>query len=240
MPADIFFQHPDWSPTSNVPKNCECGWADKDGLVIVLNRIGPDKPLRDCLGDANAARNHYRAGFAKNGIGLIECDTFELDGVAAARAIGKALLKPSGAVYVATIAVPLPKESYVFNVMARESGITGMRETAVMMRMMGDLEKKGYVLDVAAQQQPGSEAGKPISWKNTSTGAVLRWVQDPYDPNWIGPCMRNLADAPEHDTAFPQHPLSRVRVALRCLAEGVRLSDDIKRRAAGKKRWGFR
>lgn len=241
MPEDIYFQHPDWSPTPNVPNNCECGWANKEGLVIFLNRLGPDKLLRDRLGDVKAVRSHYRAGFAEKGIGLVECETFELEGVSAARAIGKGILKPSGAAYAATIAMPLPKESYVFNVMAREFGITGMRETAVMLKKSQDFEKEGYVLDVASQQQSGPETnvGRPIAWKNAATGAILRWAEDPYDPDYNGPCMRNMADAPEHDAAFPQHPLSRVRVALYCLAEGVKLSDNLKKRAKGERRWGL-
>lgn len=242
MPNDILFAHPDWSLMPQTPKGCECGWSNGQGLVVGLRHIGFDKALRDRMADVKAVRAHYRTNFAREGMGLIECEVFEIEGVPAVRAIGKVILQPIHAIYAGTIALPLPRESYVLNVAAKEAGITGMRDTAVMLKASVELEKQGYALDLhseGASGQPAKTAKAPVVWKQAVTGAVVRWAQDPYDSEWEGPCLRNLADAPEHDRAFPQHPLSRVRLALQCLTQGVRLSAELKQRAAGQRHWGL-
>jgi len=238
MPSDILFEHPDWSVMPQLPNNCECAWTNGDGLVVSLNHLGEDKGLRDRMSDVKGVRDHYRAGFAKQGMGLIECDVIDVEGVRAVRAIGKVILQPTRAAYAGTIALPLPKESYVLKVVAEEAGITGMRETAVMLKVSTELEKQGFTLDLPPDD--GSNVNKaPIVWRNASTGALLFWTQDPYDPEIQCPCLRNMADASEHDSGFPQHPLGRVRTALQCLTQGIRLSPELKKRAEGKKRWKF-
>src|SRR6266446_4152503 len=174
MPSDILFEHPDWTVMPQPPNNCESAWKNSDGLVIALNHLEHDKGLRERIGEVNAVRDHYRTGFAKQGMGLIECDVFDVEGVRAVRAIGKVLLQPTGAAYAGTIALPLPKESYVLNVVAREAGITGIRETAVWLKVRTELEKDGFALDLPSEEQ--STANKaPINWSNASTGAILPW-----------------------------------------------------------------
>lgn len=238
MSNDILFKHPDWVIMPQPPSGCECAWRDSSGTVIVLNHLGRDQALRGRMGDVGSARNHYRASFAEEGIGLIECDLFDLDGVRAVRAIGKSIRQPGGATYIGTIALPLPKESYVLNVLARESGITGVRETVVVAEMMNELGKQGFALDLPPDSESGANKA-PLIWKNASTGGAVHWMQDPYDSEIQGPCLRNLADAPEYDAKFPQHPLSRVRAALQCLTQGIQFSAELKKRAEEKKWWNF-
>ena len=238
MPSDIFFEHPDWTLMPQPPNNCECAWTNSEGLVIGLNHLGQDKGLRDRMSDVKAVRDHYRAGFAKQGMGLIECDVLDIEGMPAVRAIGKVILQPTRAAYAGTIALPLPKESYVLNVIVQEAGITGIRETSVMLKISTELEKRGFALDLPSEDK-SKENKAPINWRNASTGAVLQWTQDPYDPEIQGPCLRNMADAPEHDAGFPQHPLSRVRKALQCLTQGIGLSPELKTRAEEERRWRF-
>jgi hypothetical protein len=188
--------------------------------------------------DLKAVRDHYRASFAKQGMGLIECDVFQLEAVPAVRAIAKLVVPQKGAAYAGTVALPLLKESYVFNTVAKEHEITGIRETAVMLKMSTEFEKREYALDLPPESGQQEESAKePIVWKNAVTGAVMQWAQDPYEPEFKGPCLRNLADSPDHDARFPEHPLSRVRAALQCLIQGVRLSAGLKHRAARKNRW---
>jgi hypothetical protein len=235
MPGDISFEHPDWSLVPEPPAGCACGWANSQGMLILLNHLGLDRALRNRMSNPKAVRDHSRAGFAMRGMGLIECDVLQLQGVQAVRAIAKVVKAPKGAAYAGTVALPLPKESYVFNMSAREGGITGIRETAVMLKISTDLEKQGYALDLPNEAQ--AKPGTPIAWKNATTGAVIRWAEDPYLPAFNGPSLRNLADAPEHDAGLPEHPLSLVRAALKCLTEGLTLSDALKQRAAKKNRW---
>jgi hypothetical protein len=128
----------------------------------------------------------------------------------------------------------LAEESYVFNVAAQEVGVSGVRDTAVWVKTSVELEKQGYALDLPPEGEGDCEAERskvPMAWKHTQTCAVLKWAQDPYESDFEGPCLCNSADAPEHDEKFPQHPLTRVRFALRCLAQGVSLSAELKKRA---------
>jgi hypothetical protein len=240
MSHDILFEHPGWTPMAQAPKNCERGWSNRQWLVISLGHLRLDKGLRDRMHDVAAVRDHYRAGFAKQGMGLVECDTFEIGGVPAVRAVAKIILPPVGAAYAGTIAMPLPRESYVFNVIAREVGITGMRETAVMMKVSTELETRGFALIPPTDNSPENEsnaAKAPIAWRNSATGTVVHWAQDAYDPECTGPCLRNMADSAEHDGMFEQHPLSRVRGALQSLTQGVRLTESLKKRAERKPWW---
>lgn len=190
-------------------------------MMIGLQHFGPDKHLRDRLSEFRAVRDHYRTGFAVQGIGLIECNLLDLGGLQAVGAIGKIILQPTHAAYVGTLALPLPEDSYVFNVGAEEIGISGVRDTAIFIKTSTELEAQGYVPDVPEQ-------GMPMLWKHPQTGTEVRWAQDPYEPAYEGPCLRNLADAPEHDGKFPEHPLSRVRFALNCLVQGVTLPTEVK------------
>jgi len=240
MAEDISLKHPSWSLLPVPPARCKCGWVNNQGMVITLHHLGADSALHARMNDLRAVRDHYRASFAKQGMGLIECDVLQLQDVQAVRAIAKLVMPPKGAAYAGTIALPLHKESYVFNMVAKELGITGIRETAVTLKTATELEKQGYTLDLPIESEPNRQAitaKAPIAWKNATTGRVVRWAQDPYDPAFNGRCLRNLSDAPEHDAGFPEHPLSQVRAALECLTQGVRLSVGLKRRAAGRNRW---
>jgi hypothetical protein len=238
MLGDISFEHPGWSLLPEVPAKSECAWTNNQGLIITLHHLGLDRALRDRMQEVKAVRDYYRASFGKRGMGLIECDILQLQGVPAVRAIAKLVLPQKGAAYAGTVALPLPKESYVFNTVAKELGITGMRETAVMLKISTEFEKQGYSLDLPAVSGQQSESAKvPIAWKNSATGAVIHWAQDPYEPEFKGPCLRNLADSAEHDAGLPEHPLSRVRAALQSLTVGLTFSEKLQHRAAGRKRW---
>ncbi|HEX9047724.1 MAG TPA: hypothetical protein VF988_11925 [Verrucomicrobiae bacterium] len=223
------------------PDGCESAWTNGPETIGVYH-LGLDKNLRDRLDDLNAVRDYYRTIFAKDGIGLIECNLIEIEGVRAAQAIGKIILPQEGAAYAGTVAVPMPRESYVFNTLAREIGVTGLRETIVMLKLSKDLETQGYVLHTPVAEPPGSSreaAPHPIFWKNAATGEIQRWCQDPYDPDYNGPCLRNLADAPEFDEKLPDHPLSRVRATLRELVQDLRFSPSLKNRSQPKGGWRF-
>ena len=51
------------------------------------------------------------------------------------------ILQPTRAAYAGTVALPLPKESYILNVVAQEAGITGIRERAVTLKISTELEE---------------------------------------------------------------------------------------------------
>jgi tetratricopeptide (TPR) repeat protein len=60
------------------------------------------------------------------------------------------------------------------------------------------------------------------------------WFKDPYDPVYQGRTLRSLADDPRVDALFPDHPLSRVRMALAKLRATLEL-DDVDETDSGPK-----
>jgi hypothetical protein len=62
----------------------------------------------------------------------------------------------------------------------------------------------------------------------TEVQEVEGWTQDPYDPTFRAPLMRNLSDDVQYDAQFPDHPLSRLRSVLRHLASTVSIADEVK------------
>jgi len=60
-------------------------------------------------------------------------------------------------------------------------------------------------------------------------GELIGWMADPYDASVSLPLMRNLAEAPEFDEEFPDHPLSRSRRILAQIEASARLADELKK-----------
>ena len=61
-----------------------------------------------------------------------------------------------------------------------------------------------------------------------SEARELAWEHDPYEPAYCGQFMRNRADDPKYDAAFPDHPLSKVRRYLAELAHTLEVSTRIR------------
>jgi len=89
---------------------------------------------------------------------------------------------------------------------------------------------------------PRGSISRCPSRRRSGSGVIPKVLRtqhkDPNDPDRKDPCLRNMTDAPEQDSGFAQHPLSRVRIALQSLTLGVRLSDELKKSAEGKKAMG--
>jgi hypothetical protein len=232
MASDILFEQADWPLLPEIPDDCVCGWVNAQGLVIGLRHLGRDKLLRERLADLEAMRDRYRTRFAAQGMGLVESDILNLDGAPAVRTVAKLLLEPTRAAYAGTIALPLPTDSYVFNLAAVEPDAQAARDQEVWLSVSENLQRQGYTLETSTPLpgQPSDSSRATAIWKNFTTGSVLSWAQDPYRPNYQGPCLRTMAEAADYDTQFPTHPLSQIRAALQCLASHVRLSPDLKRR----------
>jgi hypothetical protein len=128
-----------------------------------------------------------------------------VDGLAAVRTLLKVRMEPRGFAFIGSLTLPFADCSYVVKAQSAERGMTGLREATVM------------------AMQPASHAVDP------ETGALVGWMQDPYDAAHAGAFMRNLADDRQYDATFPQHPLSKVRVYLDELATGLVVSPGIRK-----------
>ena len=177
-------------------------WQDDRGDGLSL-QYHPGLPsLAAPLEDIDGVRNAVRAQVAEAGAGLVEVDVITLDGIPAVRSIVKKPQQPSGMTYEGSLLLPRQSFSFEIKVLCRETGMTGMRDSAVFLRV-------GSAYD-------GSD------------GSPNTWFQDPYDSSFQGPVLRNPADDPEWDDRFPDHPLSRCRAHLRMLEDRVTLKEDLK------------
>ncbi len=169
-----------------------------DGLTLHFHAGPPD--FAASLDDLDAVRAAVRAEAMQAGAGIVEVDVVSLDGVPAVRSIVKKPQQPSGMTYEGALLIPRQPFSFVVKVLCRETGVTGMRDSAVFLRVASE--------DEAPQSR--------------------RWFQDPYDPLFEGLVLHNPADDAEWDERFPDHPLSRCRAHLRMLEDRITLKEDIK------------
>jgi hypothetical protein len=170
-----------------------------DGLSIHVYHTPPgfEAPLYD----VDAVRHAVRTTAVKDKSGIVEVDVIEIDELLIVRSIVKKPQQPSGMVYTGSLLVLRQKFSLDIKVLCRETGVTGLRDSTVFLRL-------GHTMD--------DPVGTP--W----------WFQDPYDSKFKGPVLRNPSDDEEWDDQFPDHPLSRCRALLRMLEERITFKDIIK------------
>lgn len=177
-----------------------------DGLGLYHFNIPPNIPVP--LEAIDKLRQFYRLQAAEGHSGVIQLDVIEIDGVPVIKSIIKVPQSPSGMTYLGSYTFPRRDFSYVLKIQCQEYGTTGLREAVILNRKMAD----GQVA---------------ISDEGTITG----WMADPYDPNFKGRILRNLAEAEQYDSEFPAHPLSRLRFYLNDLQPTIRVSSSVKKSA---------
>jgi len=177
-------------------------WQDDQGDGLSLHLYPYPPSLSASLENLDAVRAAIRAQAVEAGAGLVEVDVITLDSVPAVRSIVKKPQQPTGMTYEGALLLPRQPFSFTLKVSCRETGVTGMRDAAVFLRV-------------------ASEYDAPDGFPDA-------WFQDPYDPSFEGPALRNPADDAEWDERFPDHPLSRCRAHLRMLEDRISLKEDVK------------
>jgi hypothetical protein len=185
----------------------------QDGLVatygneademLSLNYFPKVPDIAADVSDARALRTFYRAAAESGQVAMLEVDPARLAGLPAVRTILKARLEPRGFAFIGSYTLPFSDHSFVIKIQCVERGITGIREAAVML-----MEPSAIEVDEA-------------------TGKLVGWEQDPYEPSHRSAFMRSQADDPKYDTAFPDHPLSKVRHYLREIASELEVSPSV-------------
>ena len=107
--------------------------------------------------------------------------------------IVKSKLEPSGMEYILTMHIDMKDHSVNIQSYFDETGMTGLRDTAIMNKMINE--------------------GK-ITSPNMDG-----WFKDPYDENYKRGLLMNLSENSEYDRMFPQHPLSETRNFIKYIIE---------------------
>jgi hypothetical protein len=175
--------------------------AEQDGVLAWLTPKGDSlrlfyfaKPpdLGADLHDVEGLRAFYRRAARQAGFGVLEIEACVIDGCIAVRTLFKVSQEPRGRSYVGALTFPFPTFSFVFKVESRECGITGVRDSFVLAKQLSTRE----------------------STTDIKSGQLIGWLDDPYDSSEVGTMTRNIAECPEYDLQFPDHPLSRARWVL--------------------------
>jgi hypothetical protein len=164
--------------------------------------------------DSDSVREVHRTFARESGLGVIEIEKIAVDGCAAVRSLFKAAQQPTGRKYLGFLEMPFQDCHYVFRVACHETGPTGIRDTSILMKLLGS----GHVV---------------FDEETRSTGG---WLDDPYDPHERGDMTRNRSERPEYDSLFPNHPLTRARWVLDHLQHTVLVSEPLRTKSnAGEK-----
>jgi hypothetical protein len=181
-------------------------WRDPDGSVLSL--AAPEGPLElPSTSDEPGIRAFARSIAESRWAGLIEAcaETGALgEGL---RFIYKRLQKPAY-IFTGMLLLSRPEGPYVWTVVDRERGTTGVREAIITSELFntGRLTVEEY---------------------------ERSWARDPYEPEYRGvdrSILRFVSDNESYDARFPDHPLSKVRRTLAALPVSVQFETPLKRR----------
>jgi len=176
-----------------------------DGIGLYYFPVPPD--IGADLQSVSAVRAFYREMAMQFGAAIIELDLIQVNGSLVIRQIIKVPQQPHGMLYLGTLTLPFRDFSYVIKIQCMEDGTTGVREAVV-------LDEKLAAGEVKLDEKNGTISG---------------WMQDPYDSSIRDVFARNKSEAMEYDQRFPEHPLSRLRRAMRRVQQTLRISEEVQR-----------
>lgn len=164
-------------------------------LSINYFEMAPDIPAG--LDNIVPIIDFYREMVVRYNGGLIKVETAKIDNYQYLETIIK-IPTQQGLYYTGSLTFPFKNCSYVIKIQATESGMSGVRESVILDKMLS----QGVVQVDEAE-------------------GVIGWGQDPYLKDFKQGNLMNLAEKEEYDNDFPEHPLTLVRVKLREIKESL-------------------
>ena len=199
----IRFDRSGWERGADVSDPPGRTWRNADGDGLVLNELGP---VDGDLTDPDQAVELGRS-FTTAGSGLVSARPIRTDAGPGVEIITK-LPHGLALIYKGTLVVDTGDTAYMLTLGCLEHGTTGTREAIV----------SGMLIESGQLQLPTDpDTGKVVS------GPLPGWTQDPYDQDVVGPALPTVSDDEQYDHLVPDHPLTRLRLALASLRESVRL-----------------
>lgn len=183
--ANVEVPFPGWKEVER--KHDFVVWRNKVGNVLALAAVDDIGDWSDAS-ERDAVQNLARAHAESSGAGLVEAGIVSPSDPRIVSFIYKKLVS-TGFMYTGMLIVISEPFSWIWTVVDREKGTTGVREAVITSRMIeeGSLTVERYESE---------------------------WARDPYDPDYAGVDRRNLryiSDDPKYDDQFPNHPLAMIR-----------------------------
>ncbi len=166
-------------------------WVNpKHNITLSLHYfdLPPDIPTMDNIEEL---RTFYRNLITPHKAGIIEVDYVDTNHVRSLKTLFKFPKTPSGMSYISSLIIPFKNSSYVIKLQATETGITGIRDSAI-----ADLLMQNDEISIGEEGLQG-------------------WFADPYSSHYKGGTLMNRSEEAQYDTQFPEHPLSQCRTLMR-------------------------
>ncbi|HTN78577.1 MAG TPA: hypothetical protein VMK16_02790 [Acidimicrobiales bacterium] len=194
--TDVVFPTDGWREVDAEPNWRQ--WTNEYGDVLAKTTVplGTVPALRE---DRSEMIGLFRALSERRGGALFSVDAFAEEAIPAVQWIYKKRANGLGFLYYAALYIDVATHTVVISLVAGERGMTGLRETDVVLLLVSQGRLK-------LPRGPGA-----------SDTPIEGWFVDPYDDDYDGPVLRSIADSEEFDDRIPDHPLTRLRRTLRDL-----------------------
>ncbi len=197
----LHFDTNDWSQIEQSEHVIK--WSHEQKLLVVQSfPMAPNIPCS--LDDLQGLRAFYRNGIAAVGGGLVLVDVDKVKGLPCIKTIFKVLNEGGGIHYIGGLTFPFVAHSFVIKVQCEDSELTSTRDLTIFEKLLNE----GVIALTEDMVAPG-------------------WVQDPYDAQYKGPSLLNMAEAEKYDELFPYHPLTQTRKILRQIEESIQFDDEV-------------
>lgn len=165
-------------------------WVNPEQTVNLSLNFFDLKPNLPVTNNVDELRIFYRNQIVNYNGGLITVEELDLKGFYAIKTIFKIPQEPTGMVYLASYTIPFQDYSFVFKIQAPELGVTGIRDSVIVEKLLGE--------------------GK-ITFGDEG---LENWFIDPYDAEYKEGTVMNKSEKEIYDDMFPEHPLSLARAVL--------------------------
>lgn len=178
-------------------------WISPDQTMAISINFFKTQPDIPSLDNIEKIRDYYREQLKASIGGLIEVEKISINGLDLVRNIFKIQQEPAGMTYLASLTVPFQDFCYVIKVQAPELGTTGIRDTAIINRLM----------------QRGEVKLGENGYKN--------WYADPYKKELNEGVLMNKAESRIYDAEFPEHPLTKARILLTKIENNITFDEAL-------------
>ena len=170
-------------------------WEPEDGYPVKVSLYffdqTPDLPV--AINDLDTLKDYYRGQVLQGNGGIMKVAGFSLQNIEILETLFKfPLASGEGLSYVGAYTIPFRFFSFVIKIEASEFENFGEREKAIARELLA--------------------IGK---LKTEANGEISGWLADPYDSSVERGYRMNQSEKPIHDLKYPDHPLTRVRWAMR-------------------------
>jgi hypothetical protein len=190
-------------------------WQRPPADTLVIEFYPQLTDLSTDLRDPDGMRQQFEQETQAERGAVVSFEIIQLQGCEAVRHICKFRYPAPGdmrLVYLGSLMLPFCDFSFVVKVQSIEHGTTGIREAALAV--------------AHPDEPPAVRSSEPIEVES---------MDELFTRMHQAPIQRTSSDDVQYDTLFPDHPLSRVRIALPQLEASLRLDPEILRAAPYRK-----